>query len=97
VPRRQIRAAARETFNNWLATRRATQQADQDPELIARTKALDALKDRPSAQLGLAVEAQHQAALDAQPGRGTRARRELEPSMESDAQRQAQRRIQAQG
>ncbi|MFC6281323.1 MULTISPECIES: serine endopeptidase [Polaromonas] len=58
-------AAARETFNNWLSTRRATQQADQDPELLARTRALDALKDKERAA-GVAVEAQQQAALDAQ-------------------------------
>lgn len=58
-------AAARETFNNWLSTRRATQQADQDPELLARTRALDALKEKERAA-GVAVEAQQQAALDAQ-------------------------------
>ena len=58
-------ASARETFNNWLSTRRATQLSDQDPELIARTRALDALKDRERAA-GAAVEAQQQAALDAQ-------------------------------
>ncbi len=57
-------AAARETFNNWLSTRRATQLSDQDPELIARTRALDLLKDRERAA-GAAVEAQQQAALDA--------------------------------
>lgn len=58
-------AAARETFNNWLSTRRATQQAEQDPELLARTRALDALKEKERAA-GMAVEAQQQAALDAQ-------------------------------
>lgn len=41
---RQASANARETFGNWVTTRRATQQPDQDPELIARTKALDRLK-----------------------------------------------------
>ncbi len=56
--------AARETFDNWLATRTATQQPEQDPELIARTKSLDTLKDRERAA-GAAVEAQQQAELDA--------------------------------
>jgi predicted RNA-binding Zn-ribbon protein involved in translation (DUF1610 family) len=57
--------AARETFSNWLATRRATQLPEQDTELIARTKALDGLKDR-ERTAGAAVEAQQQAGLDAQ-------------------------------
>ena len=57
-------AAARETFSNWLATRQATQLEGQDTELVARTRALDALKDKERAA-GVAVEAQQQAALDA--------------------------------
>jgi len=68
-------AAARETFNNWLATRRATQLAEQDPELLARTRALDGLKERERAA-GSAVEAQQQAALDARQG-AARERRKL--------------------
>ncbi len=76
-------AAARETFNNWLSTRRATQQADQDPELIDRTRALDALKDKERAA-GVAVEAQQQAVLDARQG-ADRERRKL-GEMEQAAQ-----------
>ena len=55
---------ARETFSNWLSTRRATQQPDQDAELIARTKALDALKAKED-ETQQRVQAQRQVALDA--------------------------------
>ena len=58
-------AAAREAFNNWLATRRATGlPGAQDTELITRTQALDVLiaEER---KLKAAVEAQQQIALDA--------------------------------
>ncbi|MEG0202336.1 MAG: serine endopeptidase, partial [Comamonas sp.] len=40
--------SARETFDNWIATRRATERPEQDAELIARTKALDELKQSES-------------------------------------------------
>jgi len=77
--------AARETFSNWLSTRRATQLSDQDPELLARTRTLDTLKDRERAA-GAAVEAQQQAALDARQA-GERTRRQL-ADMEQAAQTQ---------
>ncbi|VVE89495.1 serine endopeptidase [Pandoraea bronchicola] len=35
---------ARESFNDWVATRTATAQASQDAELVSRTRALDTLK-----------------------------------------------------
>lgn len=57
-------ASAHSTFSNWLATRQATAHPDQDPELIARTRALDALKASERKALA-AVEAQQQALLDA--------------------------------
>ncbi len=56
--------SARETYNNWLSTRRATQQADQDPELIARTRALDGLRQAERDAQGR-MQQQEQAALDA--------------------------------
>lgn len=56
--------AARETFSNWLATRRATQRPEQDTELIERTQQLDALRQAERAALS-AMETQQQAALDA--------------------------------
>ncbi len=56
--------SARETFNNWLATRRATALPEQDPELIDRTRTLDALEADERKALAV-VEAQRQALLDA--------------------------------
>ncbi|MDR3437977.1 double zinc ribbon domain-containing protein [Telmatospirillum sp.] len=57
--------SARETFNNWLATRHATARTDQDAELIARTAGLDRLKKIERDALAK-VEEQKQRALDAQ-------------------------------
>lgn len=40
----QASQSSRETFDNWVATRQATQRPDQDVELITRTRVLDKLK-----------------------------------------------------
>ena len=56
--------SARETFDNWLATRRATAQPGQDPELLNRTRALDTLAAQERAALAV-VQAQQQTLLDA--------------------------------
>jgi len=61
---RQASSNARETFGNWIATRRATAQPDQDPELISRTRALDALKQKED-ELQRKLNAQRQIVLDA--------------------------------
>ena len=74
--------AARETFNNWLAARSVTQRAEHDPEVLARTRALDALKQAEQ-RMQQSVEAQQQALLDARQG-ATAAQRQL-GSMESAA------------
>ncbi len=68
VTAQQANRAARETFGNWLATRRATAQPDQDSELIARTRALDALKAKED-EAERDVVAQRQIALDARQSR----------------------------
>lgn len=56
--------ATRESLQNWLATRSVTQRADQDPEVLVRTKALDLLKQE-ERQAQRTVEAEQQVALDA--------------------------------
>ncbi|HQR99445.1 MAG TPA: serine endopeptidase [Polaromonas sp.] len=67
--------SASETFNNWLATRRATERAEQDPELIERTRALDSLKAAERQALAT-MEAEQQKALDASQG-ATRTRERI--------------------
>ncbi len=37
-------ASAERSFRDWLGTRTATQRSEQDPEVIARTRALDGLR-----------------------------------------------------
>ena len=56
--------AARETFDNWLATRSVTQRAEQDQEVLQRTRELDGLRKAERAAQA-AVEKQQQVALDA--------------------------------
>ena len=61
----QAYAEAREAFGNWLETLKATNLPDQDPDLFARTQALDTLNAaRTAAQHS--VDDQNQATLDAQ-------------------------------
>ncbi|TWI42935.1 hypothetical protein IP92_05269 [Pseudoduganella flava] len=74
---------ARETFDNWLATRQATMRPEQDPELIARTRQLDALKAEERKALA-AVQAQEQRQLDATQARDRASARIL--ALESEAQ-----------
>ncbi len=53
----------RDTFNNWVATRQATNLTGQDSELVARTRALDALKAAVG-EAQVAVDAEQKALLD---------------------------------
>jgi hypothetical protein len=68
-------ATARQSFNNWLATRQATQWPEQDPELIGRSRQLDLLASAERKALA-EVEAQQQILLDAQQAEG-RAQKQL--------------------
>ncbi len=72
----------RQGFANWIATRNATQRAEQDPEVIARTQALDALQAQERSARA-AVEQQQQALLDARQS-VSQSRRQL-ADMESQA------------
>ena len=56
--------SARETFENWVSTRRATERPEQDAELISRTKALDDIKQGENAAR-IALEKQEQTNLEA--------------------------------
>ena len=74
--------AGRESFQNWIATRRATQLSEQDPEVVARTQALDRLKQAERAAQA-AEQRQDQVLLDARQGEA-RARAQLQ-EMEGEA------------
>ncbi|MDN5842086.1 MAG: zinc ribbon domain-containing protein [Alcaligenaceae bacterium] len=74
--------AERETFENWLAARSVTQRAENDPEVLARTRALDTLKDA-ERKAQQAVEAQQQVLLDARQAANA-AQRQLD-TMQADA------------
>ena len=73
--------SARDTFNNWLATRAVTKRPEQDSELIARTQELDALKAAERQALA-AVEKEQQVLLDAQQAEA-RAQRRLQVLQEA--------------
>ncbi|VWX60172.1 Serine endopeptidase [Burkholderiales bacterium 8X] len=78
----QATRSARETFGNWLSTRQVTAQPDQDAELISRTRALDALKQK-EVDARNRLEAQRQVALDAR--QSHRAATEQLGDLEQDA------------
>ncbi|WP_164155251.1 zinc ribbon domain-containing protein [Sandarakinorhabdus rubra] len=78
-------AAARETFDNWVATRTATGRPEQDEELKNRTAQLDELKAAETAATRV-VDAQRQAVLDAQQAE-TRLARALDPYREAAQER----------
>jgi predicted RNA-binding Zn-ribbon protein involved in translation (DUF1610 family)/lipopolysaccharide export LptBFGC system permease protein LptF len=56
--------SSRETFSNWLATRRATGRAEQDTELVERTAQLDRLAKAEREALA-DIQTQQKASLDA--------------------------------
>lgn len=57
-------SSARSAFDNWLSTRKVTTDPAQDPEVIGRTRQLDALKSR-ERQTEAAIERVDQQLLDA--------------------------------
>lgn len=65
----QAYANDRDTFDNWLATRKATSLPSQDDELTGRTRALDALKAAQN-DAQHRVDDQQQAVLDARQAQG---------------------------
>jgi predicted RNA-binding Zn-ribbon protein involved in translation (DUF1610 family) len=85
--------AATDSFNAWLATRRATERSDQDPELISRTTDLERLRRLQREALS-AVEAQQKAQLDARQAADRAQRRLAEMEQEAGEQLRSARRAQ---
>lgn len=85
--------SARETFGNWLATRRATGQSGQDAELVERTARLDQLRKEEREALA-AVQAQQQAALNARQTESAAQARLAELARSAQASWQSARRAQ---
>jgi hypothetical protein len=75
--------AARTSFDDWIATRRATARPDQDPDLIARTRDLDLL-GKVERSAWSRVESEQQRLLDATQA-GARAAASMQ-SLEKTAQ-----------
>ncbi|MBN9427595.1 MAG: serine endopeptidase [Burkholderiales bacterium] len=78
--------SARDSLNNWISTRRATEQSAQDPELLQRTRELDDLK---------ATERARQTELEALDARMTANRQALRANSQQlfELQRAAQERF----
>jgi hypothetical protein len=70
-------ASARTAYGNWIAARTATTDPTQDPEVLQRTRALDALQQRVR-QAQTAVESLQAAVLTAQQATQAARREEVE-------------------
>lgn len=85
--------SARSAYGNWLATRTATTDPQQDPQVIQRTRELDTLKTR-EREAQARVEALDQQQLDQQ--QALQANRRTEAGLLSDAQEAYERALRAQ-